>query len=108
MFIGFCNNVDTMLWLQRHFKFRALYLFIIFLSACGGEEKLNSKIPLPIVNSQPVANAGVDQFVLEQVNITLKGKGSDGDGTIVSYKWIQTAGITVTLDNATNADDLVN
>lgn len=94
---------DVMFQLKLCFKFSIIYFCAFFLNACGGEGKSNENAPLPIVNSQPVANAGVDQRVNEQANVTLEGVASDGDGTIVSYQWTQTAGTIVTLENATNA-----
>jgi hypothetical protein len=49
----------------------------------------------------PVADAGIDQDVTEGDTVTLDGTGSsDTDGTIASYQWVQTAGITVTLSGA--------
>ncbi|MEQ1611234.1 MAG: tandem-95 repeat protein, partial [Hyphomicrobiaceae bacterium] len=44
------------------------------------------------VNVAPVANAGVDQSVNEQIAVTLTGSGTDIDGTIASYVWSQVAG----------------
>ena len=54
------------------------------------------------VNQPPVANAGPDQSVAAATQFTLDGTGSqDTDGTIIEYRWTQTAGDTVTL----NLDD---
>ncbi|MCP4274751.1 MAG: tandem-95 repeat protein, partial [Gammaproteobacteria bacterium] len=55
--------------------------------------------------NDPVANAGPDQTLNEQLGVTLDGTGStDSDGTIVSYSWTQTAGLpTVSLVNAGTA-----
>ena len=54
------------------------------------------------VNQAPIANAGPDQSVAAATQFTLDGAGSqDTDGTIVEYRWTQTAGDTVTL----NLDD---
>ena len=50
-------------------------------------------------NQPPVANAGPDQSVAAATQFTLDGTGSqDTDGTIVEWRWTQTAGDTVTLD----------
>ena len=50
-------------------------------------------------NQPPVANAGPDQSVAAATQFTLDGTGSqDTDGTIVEYRWTQTAGDTVTLN----------
>ena len=52
------------------------------------------------INSVPTVNAGADQIVPEQSVVSLLATATDGDGTIVSYAWVQTAGTTVTLANA--------
>lgn len=61
-----------------------------------------------IGNSQPpIADAGPDQTVDQNVQVTLSGAAStDVDGTIVSYSWRQTAGPAVTLagGNTVNAN----
>lgn len=54
-------------------------------------------------NVAPTANAGADQTVNEQTLVTLNGSGTDTDGTIASYAWTQTAGLTVTLSNTDQA-----
>jgi alpha-tubulin suppressor-like RCC1 family protein len=52
-------------------------------------------------NRPPVANAGPDRMVLSGVNVTLNGSGStDPDNNIASYHWQQTAGPSVTINNA--------
>lgn len=52
----------------------------------------------------PVANAGVDTSIDERTPTTLAGSGTDADGTIASFAWVQTAGPTVTLADAGIAD----
>lgn len=50
-------------------------------------------------NVAPTANAGPDQSVAAATQFTLDGTGSqDTDGTIVEWRWTQTAGDTVTLN----------
>lgn len=51
------------------------------------------------VNQPPTANAGPDQSVAAATQFTLDGTGSqDTDGTILEWRWTQTAGDTVTLN----------
>lgn len=50
-------------------------------------------------NIAPVANAGSDKRI-SSTSIALYGSGSDKDGKIVSYKWIQYGGTAATLANA--------
>ena len=92
-----------MLRLSLLFKFSILYLCSFLLTACGGEDKAPDNKPTPIVNVQPISNAGIDQNVDEQVSTVLAGEGSDSDGSISAYLWTQTAGTTVVLENPTNA-----
>ena len=51
------------------------------------------------VNDPPIANAGLDQSKQSSESVSLNGSGSDVDGTIASYFWIQTSGSTVTLND---------
>jgi hypothetical protein len=47
----------------------------------------------PAVNIAPVANAGSDQtIILPTDNTTLRGIGTDSDGTIASYSWTKISG----------------
>ncbi len=50
-----------------------------------------------VQNAAPVANAGPDQNVLANVQVTLSGSATDSDGTISSYQWQQIGGPRVTL-----------
>ncbi len=55
-------------------------------------------------NQSPTADAGPDQTVAAGKTVTLNGSNSsDPDGTIVSYRWTQTAGPIVTLSSTTAA-----
>lgn len=58
----------------------------------------------PVVNQNPVANAGADINLIYPTNsVTINGSGSDADGSIVSYAWTKQSGGAATLTNATNA-----
>ena len=54
-------------------------------------------------NAPPTADAGADQVVDERAMATLRGTGTDSDGTIRSYQWEQTAGTRVQLNDAAAA-----
>jgi len=55
-------------------------------------------------NIAPIANAGLNQTVLEFATVTLDGTSStDVDGTIVSYLWTQLSGKQVVILSPTNA-----
>jgi hypothetical protein len=57
------------------------------------------------VNQPPVANAGPDQSVAAGVLVQVSASGSsDGDGTIVGYKWRETTNSGITLSNTTAED----
>ena len=55
---------------------------------------------LPSSNQPPVADAGPDQVANENDLVTLSGTGSDLDGAIATYHWVQTSGTLVTLSGA--------
>lgn len=54
-------------------------------------------------NNLPLANAGPDQLVESGAAVVLTGSGTDSDGAIASYAWLQTAGPTVALTDAASA-----
>lgn len=51
-------------------------------------------------NLPPTADAGPDQTVDERTEVLLSGSGTDPNGTISSYSWVQTEGRTVALSGA--------
>ena len=53
--------------------------------------------PLIPANAGPVAHAGADQDIASGATVQLAGSGTDSDGTIVSYSWVQLEGPAVTL-----------
>ncbi len=65
------------------------------------EIKKNGFGPAANIEKPPVADAGSDKTVTLPTNkIVLKGSGSDPDGTIKKYRWIQESGPSdATLDN---------
>ena len=74
-----------------------ILFFSIILFSCGDGDSSTSET---IDNTAPIANAGVDQTV-EPAEVVILGASdsSDTDGTIVTYAWIQTTGLDVTLDD---------
>lgn len=58
-----------------------------------------------VPNIPPVADAGSNQLIVQPVSsVTLSGSGSDEDGTIIGYKWIQISGpSSATIQNSTSA-----
>ena len=63
---------------------------------------LSEGVMFPSENQPPIANAGPDQSVAAATQFTLDGTGSqDTDGTIVEWRWTQTAGDPVILDTST-------
>lgn len=58
----------------------------------------------PVLNRDPVANAGADITVVGPASVVLDASASsDSDGTIASYQWTQTSGTSVTLTGANSA-----
>ena len=54
-------------------------------------------------NNPPSANAGSNQTVFVDTEVTLRGSGSDIDGEVELFVWQQTAGETVSLADNTTA-----
>jgi hypothetical protein len=86
-------------------KFRILTILTLvgILSSCGGSDAAGPANP-PSANQAPAADAGADQNVDEGATLELSGSGTDSDGNVVSYSWLQEAGTVVTITNA----DLAN
>ena len=53
-----------------------------------------------LTNEPPTADAGFDQMVSENILVTLSGSGSDPDGIIIAYNWLQMDGTPVLLFDA--------
>ncbi|MCP4745024.1 MAG: hypothetical protein GY874_02630 [Desulfobacteraceae bacterium] len=71
----------------------------------GVDESLNSnEVAIDVVvNQAPEANAGPDQSVEAGVLVALDGAGSlDPDGGIATFKWVQTAGPALSLNEASS------
>jgi MYXO-CTERM domain-containing protein len=73
------------------------------LDATDGVEAASSTTNVTI-NRAPTVSAGSDQRVLPGEGVTLDGSGSsDADGDAITYKWVQTAGPSVTLSSTSAA-----
>ena len=73
------------------------------LVACGGGGS-SSPTPQPPGNTAPSSNAGADQSVDELSTVSLDGSAStDADGDTLTFSWTQTAGPTVTINDASTA-----
>ncbi|WP_052419744.1 PKD domain-containing protein [Hyalangium minutum] len=70
----------------------------------GGASSEPKTVSLTVrnVNRMPVAHAGEDQSVKGGARVTLGGSGEDPDSDGMSYRWVQTAGPTMTLSDDTD------
>ncbi|ALO35245.1 hypothetical protein CMT41_11335 [Colwellia sp. MT41] len=75
------------------------------LPSFGSDSSVADRILVTIVmNTAPIANAGVDQTKNEGSEVTLNGIASyDPDGDDISYLWSQPGGTSVILDDYTSA-----
>jgi len=69
----------------------------------GSTGKDTVDIVISPVNLAPTANAGSSQSVEEQSLVTLMGSGTDSDGTITSFSWLQSSGANVALSDSLTA-----
>lgn len=80
------------------------YLFTLTVTDNDGFTNADNVIVTVKENVAPVADAGVDQDGVTDVQVTLNGANSaDSDGSIASYFWEQTFGPGVTLNGANTA-----
>ena len=73
-------------------------VFLVALSACGGGGGPSTP------NQRPSAVAGPDMTVYEGDSVRLAGSGSDMDGTVSSFGWVQTMGPSVDILNADSSN----
>ncbi len=66
-----------------------------------GQKDVKVKVNPQPVNVPPVANAGPDQQITRpQSTVTLSGSGTDSDGTIAQYQWLQVNGPSIAVFSA--------
>lgn len=77
--------------------------YLVTLVVSDGEMSSSpATADVSIQNQPPIANAGSDRTVTQRTTVKLNGSGStDPDGRIVSVRWRQVAGPTVTLSGST-------
>ncbi|MGQ0697824.1 MAG: carbohydrate binding domain-containing protein [Panacagrimonas sp.] len=83
-------------------QFETLHINAEYADQASDHDPLVASFLLP-ANAAPVADAGADQTVAGGDTVTLSGTGSTDEGSIASYAWTQTAGMTVTLTGANTA-----
>lgn len=93
---------------MKNQRLLATVLLSVLLAACGGGGGgTDNTPPPPIINTAPVANAGVDQSVLTNAVVTLDGsKSSDANSDPLTYAWTLTAkpaGSSAVLTDSTSA-----
>ncbi len=66
-------------------------------------------ITVEAANIPPVANAGADYTTeVAATEATLIGNGTDADGTVVGYNWIQISGPSCTISNPAPSNGITN
>ena len=80
-----------------------LVLITLLVGGCGGGGGGGGG-QAPVVNTPPAVNAGADQSIARNVEVTLSGSATDDGGTAsLTYAWSQTSGTAVTLVGADTA-----
>jgi len=81
---------------------------LIVLDEYGATGQLSRTIRYSMVNTPPVANAGLDQIAEMDDQVTLDATGSYDDAGIVAYSWVQLQGPTVSLSDTTSMTPTFN
>ncbi|WP_261324632.1 glycosyl hydrolase family 18 protein [Microbulbifer agarilyticus] len=81
---------------------------VFSLTVSDGEASDSDQVSVTVVadqpNQAPSADAGADQMVTTPATVTLNGSASsDPDGDALTYSWVQVAGSSVTLSDASSA-----
>ncbi len=88
---------------------RIYFFAVTAVDTSGLESDYSNEVNTSSLIVPPVANAGVDQNVEEGQQVVLDGsKSYDPDGNIVSWRWIQTEGSPVDLNNQSTAYPVFN
>ena len=89
--------------MKQIMKLAALFLIAGFvITSC--KKKIDNSPVTPVGNKPPVANAGYPQtIILPEDSVMLSGRGTDDDGTIVSYHWSKSSGPSSFVIADTNA-----
>jgi hypothetical protein len=75
------------------------------LTVNDGQLSSTSTTTVTVVNHAPAASAGADVTVAANAPVALDGAGSsDADGDPLTYKWVQTAGPSLSLSSTSNAN----
>ena len=82
--------------------FGAAGIYTAVVTAANGGGSITATTRVTITNLAPIANAGADQSVSVNTPVTLDGSGSSDpdDHTPLTYRWQQTGGPAVSLNNA--------
>ncbi|UPW19648.1 DUF1566 domain-containing protein [Agarivorans sp. TSD2052] len=76
-------------------------VFQVLVTDNEGESQIGlTRVTVNPVNTAPTVSAGNDQTIDEQNNVSLNATANDTDGSIATYQWQQTAGVTVSLQDA--------
>ena len=92
---------------SKYARFTAITATILAISlnltACGGGNSGGSNDGNNDTNLAPTASAGTDLTVDEQSVVSLIGSGTDPDGTVSAYRWLQPSGTAATLSDSNSA-----
>jgi len=87
---------------MKRYSIFLVILSFLFLCACGGGGGGDGDKGSSEENLAPIADAGVDQSVIENDIVTLDGSNSsDPEGNPLTFSWVQKDGTKVTLYNDT-------
>ncbi len=75
--------------------------FTLTVTDSGGLSN-SDNVTVTVTNQPPIADAGISQFTNPNLTVILDGSGShDPEGYSLTYNWVQTSGMMVTLNSST-------
>jgi PKD repeat protein len=77
--------------------------YTVIVTATNGVGSVTKTVMVTVTNPIPVADAGINQSVFVNATVTLNGSGSydPNNNTPLAYRWSQTGGTPVSLNNTT-------
>jgi len=101
--VDFTSNDDTISFTAPDISANIDLNFTVMVSDGVAQTSANGIVSVVNINEVPIANAGEDQGVPQNIVVSLSGSGTDSDGSIESFEWRQLSGNLVSLEDSAKA-----